>query len=62
MVFDDIFDLELQAGFGLSECTFHEPKEFRGSHLVDEILFIDLYKGITARRLPAQVYMMHYLK
>jgi hypothetical protein len=33
MVFDDIFDLELQAGFGLSECTFHEPKEFRGSHV-----------------------------
>jgi hypothetical protein len=31
MVFDDIFDLELQTGFGLSECTFHELKEFRGS-------------------------------
>jgi hypothetical protein len=47
MVFDDIFDLELQAGFGLSECTFHEPKEFR---------------GITTRRLLAQVHMVHHLK
>jgi hypothetical protein len=62
MVFDDIFDLELQAGFGLSECTFHEPKEFRGSHVVDEILSIDSCKGITTRRLLAQVHMVHYLK
>jgi hypothetical protein len=52
MVFDDIFDLELQAGFGLSECTFHEPKEFRGSNVVDEILSIDSCRGITTRRLP----------
>jgi hypothetical protein len=62
MVFDDIFDLELQAGFGLSECTFHEPKEFKGSHVVDEVLSIDSCRGITTRRLPAQVRMVHHLK
>jgi hypothetical protein len=62
MVFDDIFDLELQAGLGLSQCTFHEPKEFRGNHLVDEILPIDSYRDITIRRLLAQVHIIHYLK
>jgi hypothetical protein len=62
MVFDDIFDLELQASLGLSECTFHEPKEFRNNHLVDEILSIDSYRGITTRRLPVQVHIIHYLK
>jgi hypothetical protein len=50
------------SGFGLSECTFHEPKEFRGSHVVDEILSIDSYRGITTRRLPAQVHIVHHLK
>jgi hypothetical protein len=62
MIFDDIFDLELQASLGLSECTSHEPKEFRDSHLVDEILFIDSCRGITTRRLPTQVHIVHYLK
>jgi hypothetical protein len=62
MVFDYIFDLELQACFGLSECTFHEPKEFRGSHVVDEILSIDSWRDITTRRLLVQVHMVHHLK
>jgi hypothetical protein len=62
MIFDDIFDLELQAGLRLSECTFHEPKEFRGSHLVEEILSIDMYKDITTWRLPTQVHIVHHLK
>jgi hypothetical protein len=62
MVFDDIFDLELQVGFRLSECIFHEPKEFRDSHVVDEILSIDSCRGITTRRLLAQVHMVHHLK
>jgi hypothetical protein len=52
----------LQAGFGLSECTFHEPKEFKGSHLVDEILSIDSCRDITTRRLRTQVHMVYHLK
>jgi hypothetical protein len=62
MVFDNIFDLELQPGPGLSEYTFHKPKEFRGTHLVDEILSIDTYRGITTRRLSTQVHIAHHLK
>jgi hypothetical protein len=55
MVLNNIYDLKLQAGLELSDCIFYEPKEFRNSHLADEILFIDTCKDITIRRLPARV-------
>ena len=62
MVFDDIFDSKLQAGIGLNKSPFHKPKKLRANHLVDEILSIDSYRGITTQRLPAQVHMVHHLK
>ena len=62
MVFDEICDPELQAAFGESDCTFHEPKAFRACHIADEVLSIDSCRGITTRRVPAQVHLRHHLK
>ena len=62
MVFDEIWDPELRAAIGESDCTFHEPKVFRACHSADDTLSIDSCRGITTRRVPAQVHLKHHLK